>query len=257
VSLDVVTRSGRGAPLVLMHCLGVDKTMWPLAVPGLADQFELIAFDFPGHGKADLSDGPISIESLSDDLVRRLDALGLQKVHLGGISLGGIVAQDFAARHPARVDKLVLIDTTPRYTDEMQHLWAERAATARNRGVAVMTDGLLDVWFSPAAVAANGPAVRYVRDCFARVSGEGYARACEALADADTRALLPQIEAETLVVCGRDDLPSFRDAAEAMQSAIAKAELLWIDDTRHASILEQPILFATALRSFLTAGASR
>ena len=251
MSDPTVTRVGHGPPLVLMHCLGVDKAMWPLAAPGLTDHFETIAFDFPGHGAAPLSDAPISIESLSADLLALLDRLALPKVHLGGISLGGIVAQDFAARHPARVAKLVLIDTTPRYTDEMRRLWAERAGTARDHGVGVMANGLLDVWFSPTAVAANGPAVRYVRDCFARTSGEGYARACEALAAADTRALLQSIAAGTLIVCGRDDLPSFREAAEAMHRAIAGSDLLWIEGARHASILERPDRFAAALVSFL------
>ena len=257
MSGPTVTRLGHGPPLVLLHCLGVDKAMWPLAVPGLTDHFEIIAFDFPGHGAAPVSEAPISIERLSADLLVLLDRLALPNVHLGGISLGGIVAQDFAVRHPARVAKLVLIDTTPRYTDEMRQLWADRAATARDRGVDVMANGLLDVWFSPAAVAADGPAVRYVRDCFARTSGEGYARACEALAAADTRALLQSIAAETLIVCGRDDLASFREAAEAMHQAIAGSGLLWIEGARHASILEQPDLFAAALTSFLRDGPLR
>jgi 3-oxoadipate enol-lactonase len=64
-------------------------------------------------------------------------------------------------------------------------MWGERAATARSKGVSVMTGPLLDIWFTSPFVAKNPPAVRYVRDCFARTSGEGYALACEALAAAD------------------------------------------------------------------------
>lgn len=239
-------------PLVLMHCLGVDKAMWPIAAPGLTDHFEVIGFDFPGHGQAPLQDAPLSIEGLSASLLDLLDRLRLERVHLGGISLGGIVAQDFAARHPSRVGKLILIDTTPCYADDMRRLWGERAHTARTQGVAAMAGALLDVWFSPAAVAANGPAVRYVRECFATTSGEGYARACEALARADTRGLLANIAAETLIVCGREDLPSFRDAAVAMQRDIPRAALLWIEHARHASILEHPATFTKALLAFLS-----
>lgn len=225
--------------------------MWSLAAPGLTDAFEVITFDFPGHGTAPVSSEEVTIAGLSDALAQWLDDAGLAHVHLGGISLGGIVAQDFASRYPDRVDRLVLIDTTPRYTDEMRTLWAERAATARSAGVAAMADALLAVWFSPAAISANGPGVRYVRSCFDTVSGEGYARACEALAAADTRSQLASIRARTLVVCGDDDLPSFIEAANSLANDIPKAELLWIEGGRHAAILEQPDLFAAALRSFL------
>ena len=173
----MISREGAGPPLVLLHCLGVDRTMWRLAAPGLTESFEVITFDFPGHGSAPQSAAPVTIEGLSEDLLHVLDELDLPQVHLGGISLGGIVAQDFAARHADRVDRLVLIDTTPCYTDEMQLLWRERAMTARTRGVAAMTGGLLEIWFSAEAVAKNGAAVRYVSERFAAASSEGYARA--------------------------------------------------------------------------------
>src|SRR3954453_14834991 len=90
----------------------------------------------------------------------------------GGISLGGLVAQHFAATYPDRVDRLLLLDTTPRYTDEMRQMWVERARQAREQGVASLLDSLLPVWFTPEFISAEPPAVRYVRECFAGDSGE-------------------------------------------------------------------------------------
>jgi 3-oxoadipate enol-lactonase len=148
-------------------------------------------------------------------------------------------------------DKLVLIATTPRYTDEMRDAWHERATVARTHGVASMTDRLLDIWFTANCVAADGPPVRYVRDCFARCSGEGYALACEALAAADLRPLLRSIAAPTLVVCGRQDVPSFIDAALQLKKELRAADLAWLEPARHASILEQPEAFRAALMRFL------
>src|SRR5262249_394820 len=135
------------------------------------------------------------------------------RAHVAGISLGGLVAQHFAATRPELVDRLILIDTTPRYTDELRRMWDERAATARTADVAPMIAGLLAIWFSADALARDGAGVRYVRDTLARCPGEGYALACEALRAADLRALAPKIAARTLVVCGDDDIPSFLDAA--------------------------------------------
>jgi pimeloyl-ACP methyl ester carboxylesterase len=93
--------------------------------------------------------------------------------------------------------------------------------------------------------------VRYVRDCFAQVSGEGYAKACEALAAADLRMLLPDIEAPTLVVCGNEDVPDFLLAAQSFVRVIPNARLAWLAPARHAAPLEQPEQFIEALTAFL------
>jgi 3-oxoadipate enol-lactonase len=149
---------------------------------------------------------------------------------------------------------VVLCDTTPRYTDAARANWAQRAATARGQGVAAMADTLLNVWFTSAFVAADPPAVRYVRDCFARVSGEGYAKACEALAAADLRMLLADIEAPSLVVCGNEDVPDFLLAAQSFVRVIPNARLVWLSPARHAAPLEQSDQFIDALRGFLQQG---
>jgi 3-oxoadipate enol-lactonase len=246
-----IHRRGTGPAVVLLHCLGVDHRLWDIAAPGLSDSFETLSYDFAGHGDSPVAHGKYSIEDLADQLAEIIRAQSLAKVHVCGISLGGLVAQQFAAQYPELVEKLVLVDTTPCYTSEMQTVWRERAATARQRGVGVMIDHLLQVWFTPAFIAANRPAVGYVRSCFEAASGEGYALACEALAAADLRPILKSIAAPTLVVCGREDLPSFIDAAHLLSREIGKAELLWLEPARHASILERPQDFMTALLPFL------
>jgi pimeloyl-ACP methyl ester carboxylesterase len=149
------------------------------------------------------------------------------------------------------VRKLVLIDTTPRYTDELRAMWRDRAATARKRGVAALTPGLLDIWFTPAAVQANTPQVSYVRQTLDAASGAGYAFACEALAAADLRQRVPDIDAETLIACGDQDIPSFLAATRWLAEGIRGARVAWLSPARHASILEQPDAFASLLTEFL------
>jgi 3-oxoadipate enol-lactonase len=246
-----IHRRGTGPAVILLHCLGVDHRLWDIAAPNLSDFFETLSYDFAGHGASPTPQTGYSIEDLAEQLAEIVRAQSLGKLHVCGISLGGLVAQQFAAHYPEFVEKLVLVDTTPCYTGEMQSVWRERAATARQRGVGVMIDHLLQVWFTPAFIAANGPAVSYVRKCFEAASGEGYALACEALAAADLRPILGSIAAPTLVVCGREDLPSFIDAAHLLSREIRKAELLWLEPARHASILERPHDFMAALLPFL------
>jgi 3-oxoadipate enol-lactonase len=236
--------------VVFLHCLGVDHRFWDFAIE-MADTFMMIRYDFPGHGDTPVPRAAYRIEDLSDQLAGLFALHGLGRAHVVGISLGGLVAQHFAATRSDLVDRLVLIDTTPRYTDEMRSMWAERAAAARKSGVAALVDGLLQIWFSPQALSDNGPGVRYVRDTLPNTPGEGYALACEALAAADLRALASHIEAPTMVVCGDGDLPSFVEAAKWLGSQIRGARLEWITGTKHASVIERPDRALTLLRDFL------
>jgi 3-oxoadipate enol-lactonase len=245
-----IIREGSGEPLVLLHCLGVDHHFWDFARP-LASEYTLYRYDLPGHGTSAVPVEGYEIEDLADQLHAIVRAENLARINLAGISLGGLIAQCFAARHPDLVARTILIDTTPRYTPEMRRMWAERAATARTDGTPALIDGLLKIWFSAGAIARNDPGVAYVRAALARCSGEGYAKACEALARGDLETLAPQIKSPTLVVCGDDDIPSFLDAARWLAGNVPGAELAWIAGTRHASVLEKPQDGVALMRGFL------
>ena len=255
-TLDVAAiklhHAGRGPPLVLLHCLGVDRHFWNFCAD-LAPDFTLWRYDLPGHGESAVPAAPYSVEELAAQLADLFALHRIERAHVAGISLGGLIAQAFAASHPELVDRLILVDTTPRYTDELRAMWDARAATARTAGVAAMVGDLLKIWFSADALARDGEGVRYVRAALARCSGEGYARACEALKAADLRPLAPRIAARTLVVCGDDDIPSFLDAARWLASNISGAELAWIAGAKHASVLEKPGETRRLIRNFLAA----
>lgn len=243
-------KEGTGPSLMLLHCLGVDHRFWDFARP-LAQNFTLYRYDLPGHGVSPVPQSAYTIPDLADQLAAIMEKHAITRAHIGGISLGGLIAQAFAASYPERVDRLVLVDTTPRYVDEMRRMWAERAHTARSKSVEVMVDALLGIWFSNQALAQNDAGVSYVRETLKRCDGEAYALACEALAAADLRAALGSIEAKTLVICGDDDILSFLDAARLLAVSIPDTKLEWISGTRHASVLEKPADAVALLRSFL------
>jgi 3-oxoadipate enol-lactonase len=243
-------RQGSGPPLVLLHCLGVDHRFWDFASDLSAD-LTLLRYDLPGHGASAVPAAPYGVADLSAQLAEILAAHKISRVHVAGISLGGLIAQHLAATRPGLVDRLILVDTTPRYTDDLRAMWGKRAGAARASGVAPLIDDLLKIWFSPDALASDVAGVRYVRDALARCPGEGYALACEALKAADLRELTPRIAASTLIICGDDDIPSFRDAARWLASRIRNARLAWIPRARHASVLEKPEEARGLMRDFL------
>lgn len=245
-----VHRPGSGPALVMLHCLGMTHHLWD-CLGGMADKYTLVSYDFPGHGETSLPAAPYGIEELSAQLAGMLRRAGIGKAHIMGLSLGGLVAQCFAATEPAMTDRLVLCDTTPRYTDEARAMWVVRATAARKDGAASLLPTIEKIWFTPGFVAADPPAVRLVRDTFRACSGEGYALACEALGAADLRDLAPRIRAPTLVVCGADEGQAFKDAAHWLRDNIAGARLEMIPSAGHASVLEQPLRIEKLLREFL------
>lgn len=246
----VLHSSGEGAPLLLLHCLGVDRHFWDFTAE-LAGEFRCLSFDLPGHGETPVPAGAYGIDELADLCADLLSREGAARAHVAGISLGGLIAQRLAAVRPEMVDKLMLIDTTPRYTDELRAMWAVRAKGAREEGVRSLIDGLLPIWFTPGAIAEETAAVRYVRDTLARCPAEGYALACEALAAADLREDAKRIGAATMVVCGDEDIPSFIDAASWLAKNIPNAQDAWIARARHASVLERPQEALRLMRAFL------
>src|SRR5215470_5539916 len=99
VNTVAVHRAGTGAPVVLLHCLGVDHHFWDFALP-LADTFSLLRYDLPGHGTTPAPDEPYTIEDLSAQLAGILRRYGIPRTRIAGISLGGLIAQHFGANYP-------------------------------------------------------------------------------------------------------------------------------------------------------------
>jgi len=245
-----VHRAGSGPALVMLHCLGMTHRLWD-CLEGLADQYTLLRYDFPGHGETPVPARPYGIEELSAQLAAVMRREGVAKAHIMGLSLGGLVAQCFAATEPAMTDKLVLCDTTPRYTNEAREMWVVRAAAARKNGAASLLPTIEKIWFTSGFVASEAPAVKLVRETFEVCSSEGYALACEALGAADLRALVPRIKAPTLVLYGSDEGQAFQDAGGWLRDHIAGARMEIVPSAGHASVLEQPIFIERLLRAFL------
>jgi pimeloyl-ACP methyl ester carboxylesterase len=243
-------RRGRGAPLVMLHCLGQSGAFFDVLEP-LTDRFELITYSFPGHGETPLPGHQYGVPELSAQLRAVAEREGLARFHLGGISLGGSVAAHVAGTWPGMVDRLILADCTPRYEEEARANWPVRARLARENGVASLIPMLLQTFFTPASVAEDGPDVRHVRETFERCSGEAYGLACEALAQVDAWQEVRRITAPTLVMLGSNERQAFQDAADRMVATIPGARKVVVPEAGHASIRERPEFAVRVLREFL------
>jgi len=243
-------RRGKGVPLVLIHCLGQSWRFWDVLEP-LTDAFELIAYDLPGHGDSALPGHQYGVPELTEQLRAATERAGLTRFHLMGISLGGSIAQHFAGTYPEAVDRLVLADCTPRYTDEARLNWPVRAKAARDHGVASLIPMLMKIFFTQDSLDADTADVRHVRQTFEACSGEAYALACEALATLDAREQAARITAPTLILCGSNEGQPFKDAARWMHETIRGSRSVEVPGAGHASVRERPGFAIEQLRTFL------
>jgi 3-oxoadipate enol-lactonase len=242
--------SGEGPPVVFSHGLGLDLHMWDDIAPAVAGR-TIVRYDTRNHGRSDLIRSTFTLDDLVDDAVRLIDELKYERVSWVGLSLGGMIGQGLAIRHPERVVRLVLANAASTYPEEVRQSWIERGRTARSEGMPALSDFILRRAFSPAFLASGHDAVSRVRQAVLAADAPGYAACCDAIASLDYHQRLKQICCPTLVVCGDRDQAVPVSWAQALADAVAGAELAVIPGAGHLSATECPERFADLLERFL------
>jgi 3-oxoadipate enol-lactonase len=242
----------QGAPaLVLGSSLGTTRAMWDGARQALAREFRVVRYDHLGHGASDVPSGPYTIERLAAELATLLDKLGIERAHHAGASLGGMVALQFAAAFPDRVDRLAVVGSSAHMPPP--DAWQQRADAARTAGVGSIADLVVARWFTG---TAPSELVQATRAQLAATPAEGYAACSEAIRDMDLRPLLGQITAPTLAIAGSDDPATPVEHAQVIAGGIraggGQASVAMIDGAAHLAAVERPGAVADALlRHFL------
>lgn len=240
----------RAAPAIIFsNSLGGSLEMWDPQVAALSDQFRIIRYDNRGHGRSSVPDGPISLEQLAQDALAVLDHFELAQAHWCGLSMGGMIGQELAARAPGRFGKVVLSNTTSFYADPS--FWHARIDAVRASGIAQIADAVIAGWLTEDFRMRSPDVTRWLRTMLLSTPARGYIATCEALARLDTRAFLPRITRPTHVIAGRLDKSTPPSAAEAIVAAIPGARLSLLD-AAHISNVEQPEAFTAILRDVLS-----
>jgi 3-oxoadipate enol-lactonase len=251
---------GDGPPLVLVMGIGYDSSLWTLAqVPALSTQFRVVLVDNRDAGRSSRASHPYCIADMADDLAGLLDALGIQRSHLLGLSMGGMIAQEFAVRHPDRLDRLVLTGTAAapaRSAIDMIQIWSWVKA---NDAAGKVFGGQQFVSLFSTAFLRNHQAVQDTAELLASnpypMSPEAYARQADAYGQFDALDRLGTITAPTLVVVGEQDLltPPWiaREVADAIPGA--RFEVIFGAGSSHVVPIERPDDFNRLVSDFLAA----
>jgi 3-oxoadipate enol-lactonase len=243
-------RFGEGPCTVLVHAFPSDRRMWKHVARPLAERRSVLCPDLRGFGHASSLPAPKSLDAHADDLARTLDDLGLNRVALVGLSMGGYVALAFAERHPARLTHLSLVDS--RAEPDSADAKAGRSksmAIVSSLGVSALYDSLEPRLFAPEPVPQAPDTMRGIAVSQSR---DGVLCALVAMRDRpDRTAVWQSLEIPTQCIAGRHDAITPPSELEALALAAHSGRFVMIEGAGHLPNVEQPERLVLALDAFL------
>ncbi len=246
-----VAVQGSGAPVVLSHALGLDLHMWDDFAGRLAAGHTVLRYDARGHGLSAQPPGPYAMDEMVDDAARLIREWGRGPVVWIGLSMGGMVGQGLAIRHPEVLRGVVLANTVARYPDVARATWAQRVAAVEHGGMAAVADAVVERYLHAEHRAAHPGEAAAIRARLLRTDPAAYVAACHAVAGVDWLERLATIRTPTLVIAGARDAGATPEMARAIADRIPGATLEVLADASHLSVAEVPEKFLGAVSSFL------
>lgn len=255
---------GEGTPIVLAHGYTASLEMWRAQVPALSSAHRLVIYDTRGHGKttapSDQERYSLDRDYVADQLAL-MDHLGIDRAIVGGLSMGGMIAQEFALRHPGRTSALMLFDTGPGMSmmrDPVARAAFEKmrgfmATLARTQGMGAVIDAMRRSPMWEGRTPADGVVPDAVRRHVAgmrEMSVDGYLGGAKAMQDwAGTLDRLPSITVPTLVLVGEND--NLLGPSRAIHEKIAGSRFVLVRGSGHGSNMWRPKEFERATLDFL------
>jgi len=215
--------------VVLLHAIATSSALWDPQIEVLAERFRVIALDLPGHGRSAVLPFAGSIEDYAVAVLATLDAMGVERFGVVGLSFGSSIAQAMAVMAGERVTSAVLAGGTAYPPPPVQEMWRSRAGGARRDGMGGQVDDILARWFTPAFLQSAKARVDTIRQLVLATPAEGYALAAEAIAGLDNRAIVSRITCPTLVVAGEHDVAVPIQALETIARAVPNSRLERVD----------------------------
>ena len=254
-SLSYTDSGGEGIPVLLVHAFPLNSAMWEPQIEALGDRFRLIAPDLQGFGGSDAPEDRslYSMDSFADQLAGLLDELGLDKVVLAGLSMGGYIAFSFLRRHGGRVRALVLADTRAEADPpEGVEKRSGQQKQVESEGTAGLIEALPGALLGPTTRESKPDVVDRARKLMDNPPA-GFIGALEAMKNrVDSSEDAAKVDVPTLVIVGEEDGLTPPDAARKLHELIGGSKLVVIPGAGHLSNIEAPEAFNGALGEFLS-----
>jgi 3-oxoadipate enol-lactonase len=246
-----LTGDSAGPVVTLSHSLATNLDMWQPQLPVLEARFRVLRFDTRGHGGTEVPTGPYTLEQLAADAYSLLQQLGIDRTHFIGLSMGGMIAQALALRHPEVLQSLVLCDTSSRVPSEAHPVWDERIRIAETEGMEPHVEPTIGRWFTPGFLAQRPPVVDTIRQMIRSTDPKGYVGCSQAIRMLDYTDDLNRIKIPTLVIVGDSDPGTPVAASRTIHERINDSRLSILRSASHLSNIEQAGAFNEAVSGFL------
>ena len=248
-----VTGKPGATPVLMIQGLGASKNAWNLQRIAMATRFRIISFDNRGAGRSDKPTVPFTLEQMADDALAVLDAAGIETAHVVGASMGGVISQIVAVKHPHRVRSLTLVCTACRNHPWRQELLQSWAKTAEEKGMIEVGKEAAQWVMSPRSFRRLVPAFTWMGPLAALRPRHSFVSQIDAILNTreDLVDQLSTITAPTMVIVGNQDILTPRGDSEEIAERIPNAELVVISGAAHGLMMEHSSTFNKILIEFL------
>jgi 3-oxoadipate enol-lactonase len=236
--------------LIFSNSLATSLATWDEQAAALKDRFRVLRYDQRGHGGTEAPAGRYTFDTLLDDALALMDAVGIPKATFAGLSMGGATALGLAERHPDRFERIIVADSPCQSTPQSSQQWEERIAVAQKQGIEALVEPTVARWFPPETVAKNPPYLDKIRAMIRATPVNGFIGCAAALAAHDYAAAVATVKCLTLFIVGAKD--GVTPAAMAkLHDKLPGSRFISLPGAGHISNMDRAGEFNSALRDFL------
>ena len=251
ITFNYIIDGPDGAPwVVFSNSLATTYAMWDEQAASLKAKYRVLRYDQRGHGGTDAPAGRYAYDTLIDDAVALMDAVGADKAWFGGLSMGGATALGLAQQHPGRVHGIMICDHSCKSTPQSSQQWEERIVVARQKGMEGLVEPTIARWF-PAEIRANNPPyIDKVRAMIRATPVDGFIGCAAALANHDYNSKVETVTCPVLFMVGEKD-GTAPAAMQDMHARLPGSTYVELAGAGHISNMDRPAAFTKAIAEFV------
>ena len=252
VALNCEVSGREGAPwLTFSNSLATNLHMWDAQAAALAGDFRILRYDKRGHGESDVPDGAYDFPMLVGDVIGLWDALGIEKSHFVGLSIGGMTAMGLGLHHADRLSSIVISNAIAEAPAPFVAAWDERIAIVEENGMQALAAPTVERWCSDEFFNSGTPVLDDLRAMVAATPAGGFIGCARALQGLDFEKSLGGIRTRTLFIAGKEDGATPAATMSRLAGMVEGAQYVELSPAGHLSNIEQTQGYTAALRDFL------
>jgi 3-oxoadipate enol-lactonase len=243
------TYKANDTTLLFINSLGTDFRIWDEVVESLVAYGNILLFDKRGHGLSSVVESTATVNDFADDAEALLRHLSIKKCIPVGLSVGGMIAQILAVRTPSKFQKLILCDT--RHKIGNAQIWNDRIAAVEEKGLASISDGVMQRWFSKSFHTTHPEKVMGYKNMLERTPATGYIQTCVAIRDGDLTEIAEQIKIPTLCIVGSEDRSTLPEEVKNLSELIEGSRFEIIQGSGHIPCVDNPGVLSKLIINFI------